>query len=137
MADKLPAIQGYRSLLVDLFQRLLSNGLKFQPEGQVPYITITICNVVGQDIPESNAPLEDAYCCISFIDNGIGFDQEYAELIFGMFQKLQKEPFKGSGMGLAICRKILDLHHGFIRAEGTPGKGSTFKCYFPIKNTGN
>ena len=132
-AEKLPVIHGYRTMLADLMLRILGNSLKFQPEGQVPVIRITVDTVQGTDIGDSNAVADSTYHCISITDNGIGFDKKYAELVFGMFQRIHTgAKYTGTGMGLAICKKIMDMHNGSITAESEEGKGSTFKCYFPI-----
>jgi len=69
---------------------------------------------------------------ISISDNGIGFEQDDAEKVFQLFEKLpSKQKFPGSGIGLAICKKIMEAHNGFIEATSTPGEGSRFDCYFP------
>ena len=72
-----------------------------------------------------------SYFIISVTDNGIGFLDGDAEKMFELFTQLQ-EKTKGSGIGLAICKKIMDMHDGFIIADGKPGAGATFNCYFPI-----
>jgi signal transduction histidine kinase len=72
-----------------------------------------------------------AYNLVSIIDNGIGFDPQQGEKIFTMFYRLQEKGKQKGGIGLAICKKIMDLHGGFIASECTP-ECTTFKCYFPI-----
>jgi hypothetical protein len=73
------------------------------------------------------------YHRISFLDNGIGFEQQYAEKIFDLFQRLHgKKEFSGTGIGLAICKKIVSNHRGWITATGDPGKGSHFDIYLPV-----
>lgn len=71
---------------------------------------------------------------ISIADNGIGFDNAYSDKIFKMFQRLDKaERFQGTGIGLAICKNIVDKHHGKITATGKPNKGATFTVLLPVK----
>jgi len=73
------------------------------------------------------------YNHFSITDEGIGFDHEHAEEIFTIFYRLHpKGTYKGSGIGLAICRKIMDIHGGFVIAEGGPNRGATFHCFFPV-----
>jgi signal transduction histidine kinase len=73
------------------------------------------------------------YVKISIADNGIGFDQQYAKKIFQMFQRLHgMHEYPGTGMGLAICKKIIEYHNGFIVAHSAPGHGAEFECYFPV-----
>ena len=72
------------------------------------------------------------YWEVVFSDNGIGFEPEYAEHIFSLFKRLHpKHQYGGSGIGLALCKRIMDNHNGFIHADGTPGQGATFYMYFP------
>ena len=77
---------------------------------------------------------KEKYYKITFRDNGIGFKQEYAERIFGLFNRLHnKDEYIGTGIGLSICKKIVENHHGFIFAEGKPDIGSEFTVYLPDK----
>jgi PAS domain S-box-containing protein len=107
------------NLIRILFQNLLSNALKYRKEDQ-PEIEIT-CMEVGENLQ------------ITVEDNGIGFDERYAELIFKPFKRLNvRNECEGTGMGLALCRKIIDRHGGTIAARGIPGKGSTFTVTLPL-----
>jgi len=73
------------------------------------------------------------YCKISITDNGIGFDPQYKEKIFGLFQRLHgRNEYSGAGLGLAICRKIAKNHNGFITAESEPGKGTSIHIFIPF-----
>ena len=129
-ASSLPAVKGYRNMLVQLFQHILSNALKFHAEGVQPHITIAAEPVDGRDIRHTDALPEVSYIRISFRDKGIGFEKKYSDKIFQMFQRLHNtETYPGTGMGLALCKKIAEMHHGFITADGTPGEGSTFSLY--------
>lgn len=118
VADDLPTILADRTQMERLFQNLISNGLKFRTEGRDPVITIR-AEVIGGH-PQQ---LE-----LSFEDNGIGFEAEYAERIFTVFERLHgRSKYAGTGIGLAICRKVAVLHGGEITATARPGEGATFK----------
>ncbi|PTA68552.1 GAF domain-containing protein [Deinococcus arcticus] len=111
----LPEVLGVRSELAQLFQNLLGNAIKFRREGASPQIEVQA------------RPAENGGWQIEVRDNGIGFEVQYAERIFEMFQRLHgRDRFEGTGMGLAIVRKILDHHGGQIWASSVPGQGSTF-----------
>jgi len=129
--DELPLIKGNSNQIFYLFKNLLTNAIKFQNHDAVPQIKITAEIVNGEEVDISE-PHEE-YGKISFIDNGIGFENKYAKKIFQVFQRLNgKHEFEGTGIGLAICKKIMENHNGWITAESTPGKGSQFCCYFPL-----
>ncbi len=116
-----------------LFQNLISNSLKFSSPGIPPHIVIKSSMISSADIQMDIVLPEKEYCHIMVSDNGIGFKPEYNEKIFELFQHLHdKETYKGTGIGLAIIKKIVDNHRGFIRAEGKLGKGATFHIYIPI-----
>jgi PAS domain S-box-containing protein len=130
-AVTLPVIPGYRSMLEYLFHHLIDNALKFQYETETPRITIS-CDVVTGGLAEKKELTDGIdYLKVSFQDNGIGFDQQDAEKIFNLFEKLNGREFHGSGVGLTISKKIVEAHEGFIEAISTPGNGATFNCYFP------
>ncbi|GAB2799705.1 hypothetical protein GCM10027275_52110 [Rhabdobacter roseus] len=115
-----------------LIYNLLSNALKFSKSTLAPHITITSEKGQGSTLgPEKLAP-EREYCCIRISDNGIGFEQEYSEKIFEVFQRLHaQERYLGTGIGLAIVKKIVENHNGMIQAKGEPGQGATFTIYIP------
>lgn len=134
--EMLPIITGYESQMAQLFQNLISNSLKYSKEGYAPSIAITCREVLGNDIPDVlDIKLSQGYnlfYCITFADNGIGFKKEYAERIFIIFRRLHgQEKFQGSGIGLAICRKVVANHNGYIIAEGEEGQGAKFYIYLP------
>jgi PAS domain S-box-containing protein len=132
-SDSLPVIKGNASQLSQLFQNLIGNALKYQEPGSMPEINIRCEHISGKNINYHAASHELDYVKISFTDNGIGFDEQYSRKIFQMFQRLHGiNEYPGTGMGLAICKKITEHHNGFILAQGTPGQGSTFECYFPM-----
>ena len=125
-ANDLPVINGYPLLLSLLFHHLIDNAIKFTIPGQPALLNIAYKQ------PEPT-PVAGMFHRIVITDHGIGFPQDEAEKIFGMFYRLHpKNKYRGSGVGLAICRKIMDLHHGFISAESEPGKGASLTCHFPV-----
>ncbi len=129
-SEPLPVIRAYPGMLQLLFNHMLGNAMKFQAEGSRPKVSVGYTKVAGSETghPEADAGAE--YHCISFTDNGIGIDPVYSEKVFGMFQRLnQQSNFKGTGMGLAICRKVAEAHEGFITLKSEEGEGAAFSCY--------
>jgi light-regulated signal transduction histidine kinase (bacteriophytochrome) len=133
-ADSLPVIMGYSSLIALLFYHLIRNAIKFRKTELDPVIDVNYTAKPGNEIEHSAAIPEISYNLISVIDNGIGFDPQEGEKIFTMFYRLHEKGKQKGGIGLAICKKIMDLHGGFIASECTP-KCTTFKCYFPTQRT--
>jgi signal transduction histidine kinase len=132
--EPLPTISGNSVQIYHLFENLLSNAVKFRPQerGNTVRIQSSVLKKENIDLPFAAANTD--YVQISVSDNGIGFDQQYVDKIFHMFQRLHpKNEFSGTGMGLAICRKVMQNHRGHISAEGKPGEGAVFHCYFPIE----
>ncbi|WP_221258647.1 sensor histidine kinase [Flavobacterium okayamense] len=129
---KLPKIKGVVFQLNQLFTNLISNSLKYSKEDISPIIEINskkVSSKTDTKIPENDSR---KFYRITFTDNGIGFEQEHAEKIFNLFQRLHgKTDYPGTGVGLAICKKIVDNHKGYIFAESTPGEGATFLLYLP------
>ncbi len=116
--NKLPKIKANRVLIGQLFQNMITNAIKYCD--QKPKIKIS-------------ATIKNQYCTICFEDNGIGLDMEYKDKIFEIFQRLEKSPkYSGSGIGLALCKKIVDKHSGKIWVESKIGKGSKFFIKIPI-----
>jgi light-regulated signal transduction histidine kinase (bacteriophytochrome) len=110
-----------------LFQNLIGNALKFHKEGESPVIRI-------QGRPPNDASLPRLE--ITIADNGIGFDQKYADRIFVIFQRLHgRSQYEGTGVGLAVCKKIVERHGGVITAESKPGEGATFTILLPVKHS--
>lgn len=132
---ELGIMRGHRNYLYALFYNLLDNAIKFN-ENQTPEINIA-CKKVTWDNEDPELTDEPEYYKISITDNGIGFSKDDAKRIFLMFEKLHDKKYKGSGAGLAIARKIMHAHNGFISAEGEPGKGASFHCFFPVNNNYN
>ncbi len=135
LPDSFPIIETIPSQMRQLFQNLLNNALKFAHANRPPEVDISCKLVTGVDLPESYALLPDKeYCIIKLKDNGIGFQQSNAERIFTIFQRLHgRSEYSGSGVGLAICKKIVDNHQGAIFAEGQEGKGALFTVVLPLK----
>jgi len=132
ISDTLPVINGIPIQISQLFANLISNALKFSTEN--PVITITSRTVSPEALPEhADRPAHTRYLEISVADNGIGFEQKYDKKIFTMFQRLHNSSkFSGTGIGLALCQRIMENHEGFITVKSELGKGSTFHTYFPI-----
>jgi len=131
--DQLPTLVGMRFQFEQLFDNMVNNGIKYQPEGNEPHIQIRYKIVSGNEIAGKGLGPSSKFHEISFIDNGIGFDIAYADKIFEMFQRLHgRSEYTGSGIGLAIVKKIVQNYNGFVTAESETGKGSTFHVYFPM-----
>ena len=131
----MPYIWGVSFQLNQLFLNLVSNALKFTVENRKPVIDINYSLVKGIEIKGiEKIRRELDYHKIIVSDNGIGFEEEYAEKIFVIFQRLHgRGHYEGTGVGLAICRRIMTNHNGFIFAESQLGEGARFILYFPTK----
>jgi PAS domain S-box-containing protein len=130
--DDLPVITAIPLQMTQLFSNLVSNALKFSKKD--PIIRITSQTVKAEEIVNpAGAVTASKYIEIIVADNGIGFEQDYEKLIFMMFQRLHtKHEYDGTGIGLALCKKIMDNHRGFIRATSVPSVGTSFYLYFPL-----
>lgn len=117
-ADPLPRVEADEGQLAHVFQNLLANSLKYSQADQPPQIHIS-------------AHLRNDFWVISARDNGIGFDQGHSERIFGLFKRLHKDAYPGTGIGLAICKRIIERYGGQMSAESSPGAGATF--YFTLR----
>ncbi|MCF0056068.1 PAS domain S-box protein [Dyadobacter sp. CY356] len=132
--DQLPIINGNKIQLGQLFQNLLSNALKFHDSQNIPRIHIRSRLINTADLPAHVKPSRwsSTYHLISVSDNGIGFEQQYADRIFQAFQRLHgKSEYEGTGIGLAICDKVVNNHGGAITAISQPGQGAVFEIYLP------
>lgn len=130
----LPSVLGNTSDFRQLFQNLISNSLKFSKQGVQPVISISSEESSSDDLTKLPAydPSKN-YVSIRFSDNGIGFEEEYAEKIFIIFQRLHgKDSYEGTGIGLAICKKIAEKYGGTIFAKSTPGMGAIFTIVLPV-----
>jgi signal transduction histidine kinase len=129
--DPLPVVVGSAVQLRQVFQNLLSNALKFQAVGNSPMVAVRCQPANPAHIP-ADLPADKAYWQIDVQDNGIGFSQQYADRIFEVFQRLHgKNKYSGTGVGLAICRRVAETHGGGISVTSEPGVGSTFSFFLP------
>jgi light-regulated signal transduction histidine kinase (bacteriophytochrome) len=120
--ETLPVISADPTQMRQLFQNLIGNALKFHKPGEKPTVQVR------------SAPNTASGCQIIVEDNGIGFEEKYLEKIFAPFQRLHgRSQYEGTGMGLAICKKIVERHGGSVTARSEPGKGSTFIVTLPLK----
>ncbi len=132
--SELPTIEAVPLEMKQLFSNLISNSIKFRKPQVDPVITIQSTLVDKAEKNELHLPLDANFVKIEIGDNGIGFEQEYAERIFQIFQRLHgKTEYAGSGIGLAICKKIVDNHGGIILGKSAPGKGASFIIVLPEK----
>jgi PAS domain S-box-containing protein len=132
-STELPVINGIDFQMQQLFSNLLSNSLKYSKEETTPIIDIRYSEIVAKTEPILKDKSIKKYYKINFTDNGIGFEQEYAEKIFLLFNRLHgKTEYQGTGVGLAICKKIVENHKGYIFANSSPGEGATFIIYLPV-----
>jgi len=120
----LPKVYGDPVQLTQLIQNLIQNAIKYQPKGQRPLIHI-------------QSGCYEKFCELQIRDNGIGFPAEYATRLFKPFERLhgKASPYKGTGIGLTICQRIVERHHGAITAESSPNNGATFTVHLPIQPT--
>lgn len=134
LSNPLPVITGNPLQLRQLFQNLLSNALKFSRAGVTPQVSIRSQTVAPERVPVSGLnPHHQAWVAIAVEDNGIGFDTQYEERIFKLFERLHsRSAYPGTGIGLAVCRKIAENHGGTILAQSQVGVGSTFTVFLPV-----
>jgi light-regulated signal transduction histidine kinase (bacteriophytochrome) len=117
----LPVVEADPMQMRQLFQNLIANGLKFARREVSPVVRIT------------SEPADDGWVRICVEDNGIGFEEKYLDRIFTIFQRLHsRDEYEGTGIGLAVCRRIVERHGGEITARSTPGQGSTFIFTLPM-----
>ena len=126
--DGLCRIKGDPLQMRQLFQNLVANGLKYRRPDVPPHVLVSSRNIIG---PDPNVAEES--CCITVEDNGIGFAPESADRIFGLFQRLHgRSQYEGTGIGLAVCKRIVERHGGTITAESSPGRGARFIVTLPV-----
>jgi two-component system sensor kinase FixL len=130
----LPKIQADPLRIRQLLQNLMANALKFRRPDEAPVVKIE-GRYVERRARHGRAPAAAEQCRITVEDNGIGFDEQYRERIFGLFQRLHpRDEYEGAGIGLALCRKIVECHGGTISAHSTPGQGSVFEVLLPVRH---
>lgn len=137
VSENLPIIQAFKPQMIQLFVNLISNALKYSKKELRPEVKINCEQVAAATLASLNPMAESDYYKITITDNGIGFSNEYKEMIFEAFKKLHgKDDYSGTGIGLAICKKIVSNHNGFITSNSEIGKGSEFFIFLPnaIKN---
>ncbi len=130
----LPRVKGDALQLTQLFQNLVSNGIKFHRDGVKPEVDISWKIIHRADLPPQIKPPKQTtdYYRIDVKDNGVGFDEKYVKRIFQVFQRLHdKNKFAGTGVGLAICEKVAANHGGAITAQSEEGNGATFSVFLP------
>lgn len=126
--SKLPIVEGDATQMYQLFQNLIGNALKFHKPDQAPQVKVS-----ASALSEN----ESSFYQIMVEDNGIGFDEKYLDRIFTIFQRLHgRHEYEGTGIGLAVCRKIVDRHGGNLTAQSSPGKGAAFLITLPAKQKG-
>ncbi|GAA4766898.1 MULTISPECIES: ATP-binding protein [Flavobacterium] len=131
-ADELPELEVVPFQIQQLFSNLINNSIKYSKENIPPIINITVSEVEAEKEAKFLPNGYNKFYKIIFSDNGIGFDQEYADKIFTLFTRLHnKDEYAGTGIGLAICKKIIENHKGYIFAQGEINKGSSFTIYLP------
>jgi signal transduction histidine kinase len=130
----LPTVEADRSQMRQLLQNLIGNALKFHREGEAPVVKVHGEVLHKRNDDQNGKPVDGRVCRILVEDNGIGFDEEHLERIFVPFQRLHgRNEYEGTGMGLAICRKVVLRHGGNITASSAPGMGASFVVTLPAK----
>jgi PAS domain S-box-containing protein len=134
--EELPTLDADPMQMRQLLQNLISNSLKYYREGVPPIVRIYSKELEARNSGAmGESALTGQLCQILVEDNGIGFDEKYLDRIFNVFQRLHKKgEYEGTGVGLAICRKIVDRHGGTITARSTPGQGTIFIVTLPVRH---
>jgi two-component system, chemotaxis family, CheB/CheR fusion protein len=132
-SDKLPSLEAIPIQMEQLLHNMISNSIKFSKSDVRPVITISTKKPSKEELKSYGLDGKTQHVELKFADNGIGFEPEYSEQIFDIFQRLNdKQEFPGTGIGLALCRKIVTNHKGKIKAEGVADKGATFRIILPL-----
>lgn len=132
VAGDLPCVDVNKGQIRQVFQNIVSNSLKFSRKGIPPVIQIHSVRI-GEKSFSSNVQPDGPWCLISIRDNGIGFDEQYVQHIFSLFERLHsKDKYEGTGIGLAIAKKIIEKHNGLITATSGEGEGAIFQIILPV-----
>lgn len=130
---EMPLIEGSNILMYQLFYNLMNNSLKFSSPDRKPIIRIFSSSVSENEIEFNNLNRQREYVKITLLDNGIGFTDEQAKKIFGSFTRLHsKDKYEGTGLGLSLCKKIVERHGGVINASGKEGEEARFEIILPV-----
>jgi light-regulated signal transduction histidine kinase (bacteriophytochrome) len=133
-ANALPTVYVMPLQFQQLLTNIISNAIKYKKENVNPVISIKAGSVPASHVDTDLSSSANTYWKISIADNGIGFDPQYSTRIFELFQRLHsRDEYDGTGIGLAICKKIIQNHNGVITTESEPGKGATFNIYLPVE----
>jgi len=131
--DDLPKAEVVTGQMRQVFQNIISNALKFSKKDEKPHVRIT-SEIIESCSFDAEKSKDGSFVRITIADNGIGFDNFYAEKIFTIFQRLHsREKYDGTGIGLAITRKIIEKHNGLIRASSKEGEGASFSIILPLR----
>jgi signal transduction histidine kinase len=131
--DNMPPLNADPVQMQQLFENIIGNALKFRKEDEPPVVKVSGILINGTGNGSHSHDHEDEYCQITFEDNGIGFDKKYTDRIFTVFQKLHSYTrYEGTGIGLSVCRKIVQRHGGHITAVASPGEGAKFLITLPV-----
>ncbi len=131
-SDNLPVIKGVPQQFNQLITNLIINSVKYKRRNVPPYIRIKAEQVKSNVLINYPKETDSDFWKLTISDNGIGFEQQYADKIFELFQRLHTRfEYEGTGIGLAICKKVVQNHKGIIRATGIPGSGASFEIYLP------
>ncbi|HLN75065.1 MAG TPA: ATP-binding protein, partial [Prolixibacteraceae bacterium] len=129
----LPVVNVIPFQIQQLFNNLISNSIKYSRAEVAPLISVSCRMVSAKNLSGLVSNPNSRYYKISLTDNGIGFDQRHSEEIFTLFYRLHsKTAYSGTGVGLAICKVIIENHKGYIKAESSPGMGASFSFYLPV-----
>jgi PAS domain S-box-containing protein len=133
VVSDLPVIQGIPFQVRQVFVNLFGNAIKYRQQGRPLRIEVSGSVVASPGLAQAKQYLPARFLRVKVKDNGMGFDAQHAEKIFDMFERLHgRDAYEGTGIGLSICRKIMENHRGLIRAEGYPGEGAVFEAFFPM-----
>jgi len=133
--EKLATIDADATQMRQLFQNIISNAIKFRREGILPEVEIGMRELSKKEVASQN--LSQQWIEIYISDNGIGFDEKYADRIFNIFQRLEGKKYEGSGIGLTICKRIIIRHGGIIHVQSKSNEGTTFYIQLPVRQNLN